>query len=155
MATDSHAYVSEAGVKLSEARAGSVTRHQQILAICWIVYGIWRLLLGLFLIAISATATLMFGALLTRVPDPFSLMADFHIFYTFAVILSFVCGVLGVISGLVLMGNYRRGRLLAIATAVLSVSEIPLGTVLGVFTLVLLIPAENDPASIRRQPALT
>lgn len=147
--------MSEAGVKLIEARAGSATRHQQILGICWIVYGIWRLLLGLFLIAISATTTLMFGALLTRVPDPFSLMGDFHIFYTFAVVLSFVCGVLGIVSGVVLMGNYGRGRTLAIIAAVLSVSEIPLGTVLGVFSLVLLIPAENNPASTRRQPALT
>jgi hypothetical protein len=42
------------------------------------VYGVIRLLLGTLLVLYSGTATVMFGALLSRVPDPFSLMAVFH-----------------------------------------------------------------------------
>ena len=44
----------------------------------WIVYGIIRLIMAAFLIIFSDTATLMFGALLNRVPNPFALMTDFH-----------------------------------------------------------------------------
>jgi hypothetical protein len=82
----------------------------------------------------------MFGALLTRVPDPFTLMSEFHIWYTCAIILSVLCGIFGLIAGLSLLGTGRTARTLALIAAFLSVSEIPLGLTLGIYTLVVLVP---------------
>jgi uncharacterized membrane protein YedE/YeeE len=85
----------------------------------------------------------MFGALLTRVADPFTMMSEFHLWYTCIIVLSAVCGIFGVLAGLALMGNGRPARVLALIAAFLSVSEIPLGTTLGIYTLVVLLPSRE------------
>jgi uncharacterized membrane protein HdeD (DUF308 family) len=118
-------------------------RHRRILGILWIVYGIIRLVMSFVLFVFTPTATVMFGALLTRVADPFTLMSEFHIWYTCAIVLSVLCGIFGLIAGLALLGNGRPARVLALIAAVLSVSEIPLGTTLGICTLVVLLPSRE------------
>jgi hypothetical protein len=114
---------------------------RQVLGICWIVYGILRVLAGIWLILFSGTSTVMFGALLTRVPNPFALMNDFHVFYAGLVVLSLACGLFGILAGLALLANQGTARMLAVVAAFLSVSEIPFGTTLGIYTLVLLLPS--------------
>jgi hypothetical protein len=91
----------------------------------------------------------MFGALLSRVPNPFALMDDFHIVYMGIVVLSFVCGVLGILTGLAFLASGRPVRKLALLAAFLSVSEIPLGTTLGIYTLIVLLPLRGDSRPIR------
>lgn len=110
------------------------------LGACWIVYGILRIVMAAILAISSGTATVMFGALLVRVADPFSLMTLFHATYLFIIILSGVGGVIGILAGLALLGSGGYGRRLALLAAILSVSEIPIGTTLGIFTLVALLP---------------
>jgi hypothetical protein len=110
------------------------------LGIFWTVYGVVRLIMVLCLLIYGRTAALMFGALLNRVPDPFALMGVFHFLYTFMIALSAVCGLIGLVAGLALLGGQRSGRRLALIAAVLSVSDIPLGVTLGIYTLVKLLP---------------
>jgi uncharacterized membrane protein len=107
---------------------------------CWIVYGVIRLVLATLLVLYSGTATVMFGALLSRVPDPFTLMSVFHFMYIVMIVLSVVCGILGLMAGLALLGGQRSGRRLALIAGFLSLSNIPLGTALGIYTLVVLLP---------------
>jgi tetrahydromethanopterin S-methyltransferase subunit D len=126
--------------------------HWQILGICWIVYGVLRLIMGIVLILFSGTATVMFGALLVRVPNPFALMADFHIVYTALVVLAILCGLLGLLAGLALMSNQSSARMLSIVAAFLSISDIPLGLTLGIYTLVVMFPLHNF-SSRARVPA--
>jgi hypothetical protein len=116
------------------------------LGFCWIVYGILRLVMAVILAVYSGTATVMFGALLVRVPDPFSLMTLFHVVYLCMIILSGIAGVLGILAGLSLMGGAGSGagRTLAIVAAILSVSELPIGTTLGIYTLVVLLPSPRS-----------
>ena len=109
----------------------------------WVVYGAIRLVLVLCLAIYGRTATLMFGALLNRVPDPFALMGVFHFLYTIMIVWSVVCGVIGILAGLALLAGQRSGRKLALIAAVLSVSDIPLGITLGVYTLVELLPIKT------------
>ena len=109
----------------------------------WIVYGVIRLIMVLCLLVYGSTATLMFGALLSRVPDPFALMGIFHLLYTVMIALSAVCGLIGIIAGLALLGRQRSGRKLALIAAILAVSDIPLGTTLGIYTLVELLPIKT------------
>jgi hypothetical protein len=54
-------------------------------------------------------ATVIFGALLVRVADPYSLMAALRLLYPFAIILSALCGVTGLMAGLAL-SNTRRSK---------------------------------------------
>jgi len=109
----------------------------------WIVYGVIRLIMVLCLLVYGSTATLMFGALLSRVPDPFALMGIFHLLYTVMIALSAVCGVIGFFAGLALLAGQRSGRMLALIAAILAVSDIPLGITLGIYTLVELLPIKT------------
>jgi hypothetical protein len=127
-----------------ESAGTAANRHHRLLAVLWIVYGIIRLVMSFVLVVFTPTATVMFGALLTRVADPFTLMSEFHIWYTCAIVLSVLCGIFGLLAGLALLGNGRPARTLALIAAVLSVSEIPLGTTLGIYTLVALLPSRES-----------
>jgi hypothetical protein len=109
----------------------------------WMVYGVIRLIIVLFLVVYSSTVTLMFGALLSRVPDPFALMDLFHFLYLCMIVLSAVCAILGFVAGLALISGMQSGRKLALIAAVLSLSDIPLGVTLGIYTLVELLPIER------------
>jgi len=123
----------------SDAGADSRLRgHGRVLGLCWIVYGILRLAMGLWLVFFSGTATVMFGALLQRVADPFTMMNVFHVVYILLVLLSALCGIVGLMAGFAILAG--GGRKLGLAAAFLSVSEIPFGTTLGIYTLVIFLP---------------
>ena len=128
---------------MSFGESGGVTQrgNRRILGTCWLLYGIFRLVVGICLIVLSGTATVMFGALLNRVPDPFTLMAVFHVAYVGFVILAVLGGIFGVLAGLTLLGNQQSARTLALVAALLSVSDIPIGTTLGIYTLVAFLPS--------------
>ncbi|MGB8323481.1 MAG: hypothetical protein WCE52_11040 [Candidatus Acidiferrum sp.] len=110
---------------------------------CWLMYGILRLVMAALLFLFSTTATLMFGALLSRVPNPFALMSDFHLLYTAIIALSILAGLFGILAGLALLANQVQARPLALVASFLSVSEIPLGITLGIYTLIVLLPLAN------------
>jgi hypothetical protein len=116
------------------------TTQPRVLGICWIVYGILRLAMTVWLVSFTTTATLMFGALLTRVPDPYTLMSLFHFLYLGVIIWSGACGILGILAGATILASQRSARTLAIVAALLSLSELPFGIALGVYTLILLVP---------------
>ena len=111
----------------------------RLLGTCWVIYGILCLVVGVLLIIYSGTATVMFGALLARVPDPYTLMALFHFVYTLLVVLAFIRGVLGIWAGLTVLAGRTAGRTLALIAGFLSLYDIPLGTSLGIWTLVLFL----------------
>jgi hypothetical protein len=136
-------------MSMDESDAGNLGNNRRILGVCWVAYGFLRLIMGICLVLFSGTATVMFGALLSRVPNPFVLMDDFHIVYVCLVILTFLCGLLGILAGLALLANQRPARMLALIAAFLSVSELPLGTTLGIYTLIVLLPLRSGPPPIR------
>jgi hypothetical protein len=117
-----------------------VRAQSRVLGLCWILYGVLRLAIALWLVAFTTNATLMFGALLTRVPDPFSLMTTFHFFYAGLTIWSAACGLAGILAGFALLTGQRFARILAIVAAVLSLPELPFGIMLGVYTLIVELP---------------
>jgi hypothetical protein len=131
---------------VDESAAGKPRSHWRTLGICWVIYGILRLAMGICLLLFSGTATVMFGALLGRVPNPFALMSDFHFVYLAFIVLSFLCGIFGLLAGMALLANQISGRNMAIIAAFLSVSEIPLGITLGIYTLVILLRPWDIPA---------
>ena len=120
--------------------APSLTGHLRTLGICWVVYGVIRLIMAVCLVIFASRATVMFGTLLNRVPDPLTLMSVFHFMYAVWIALSAVCGILGLMAGLALVAERRSGRPVALVAGFLSLSNIPLGTTLGIYTLVMLLP---------------
>jgi hypothetical protein len=109
------------------------------LGLCWFLYGILRLAVAAWLVFFSATATLMFGALLNRVADPFTMMNAFHLLYAAFVVFSAVCGILAALAGLALLSGAASARTLTVIAAVLSLSGIPFGTTLGIYSLIVLL----------------
>jgi hypothetical protein len=136
-------------MSIGELEAVNLSGHRRILGVCWLVYGIFRLIMGICLVLFSGTATVMFGALLSRVPNPFALMGDFHLAYIGVVVLAVLGGVFGLLAGLALIANQRPARMLALLAAFLSVSEIPFGTTLGIYTLIVLLPLRDVSPPIR------
>jgi uncharacterized membrane protein len=115
-------------------RANSTT-----LGALWILYGILRLVAVVILVLYTGTATVMFGALLTRVPDPYALMATFHIFYIAAIIVTAFSGLFGLFAGLALIAG-KSARSLSLVAAFLSLADLPFGTTLGIYTLIVFLP---------------
>ena len=136
-------------ISLGEPAAVNLSGYRQTLGVCWLVYGIFRLIMGICLVLFGGTATVMFGALLGRVPNPFALMGDFHVIYAVIVVLTLLCGLFGFLAGLALLANQRLARTLALLAAFLSVSEIPFGTTLGIYTLIVLLPLRGVSPPIR------
>ena len=127
--------MSSNAVAARNPRANSST-----LGALWIVYAILRLVAVILLVLYTGTATVMFGALLTRVPDPYTLMNTFHIVYIAAIIVTALSGVLGLFAGLALLAGKSGARTLSLAAAFLSLSDLPLGTTLGIYTLIVFLP---------------
>ncbi len=121
--------------------------HLRILGACWVAYGLISLAAAFVMLIYSGIATVMFGTLLSRVAYPFAFMNLFHIIYTLVMIQSIVCGLLGILAGPSLLAARRFGRGLAIAAAFLSLSRIPLGITLGVYTLAILLPPCVSPGA--------
>jgi hypothetical protein len=118
----------------------NLSHHHRILGVCWVLYGILCLVTAVWLVLFTNTATVMYGALLNRVPDPFSMMNVFHFAYALLVVISVACGIVGVLAGVALLSEGRTARTLALIAGFLSLSSVPLGTTLGIYTLIVLLP---------------
>ena len=106
-------------MSLDESAVGKLSSDRRILGVCWLFYGIFRLITGICLFLFSGTATVMFGALLSRVPNPYTLMADFHIIYVGILFLTVLCALFGLFAGLALLTDQRPARMLALVAAFL------------------------------------
>ena len=123
-----------------ESAEGRQSSPGRILGILWLAYGIFRFIIGIVLLVFHGTATVMFGVLLSRVPNPYALMSDFHVVYVCLIILTFACALFGLLAGIALLSKRQSARTLALVAAFLSVSELPTGTTLGIYTLIVLLP---------------
>jgi len=114
-------------------RANSTT-----LGSLWVVYGILRLIALVLMILYAGTATVMFGALLTRVADFVTFMAVFHILYIAAIIVTALSALFSLLAGAALLTG-KSARTLSLFAAFLSVHDLPLGTTLGIYTLIVFL----------------
>jgi hypothetical protein len=123
----------------SAAPAQNPPANSSTLGVLWIVYAILRLIAVILLVLYTGTATVMFGALLTRVADPYTLMTIFHIFYIAAILVTALSGLCGLFAGLALLAG-KSARTLSLVAALLSVWDLPFGTTLGIYTLIVFLP---------------
>jgi uncharacterized membrane protein len=107
-----------------------------MLGALWVVYGVIRFVVVAVMVVYSPTATVMFGALLNRVPDPMTLMSLFHIFYTVGIVVAGLSGLFAILAGLSMLAGKSAARGLGLVASLLSVSDVPLGTTLGTYTMI-------------------
>jgi hypothetical protein len=102
----------------------------------WLVYGIIRFVVVAVMVVYSGTATVMFGTLLSRVPDPLALMNLFHVLYIAAVVVVALSGLFAILAGLALLAGKSAAKGLALVASLFAVSDLPLGTPLGTYTMI-------------------
>jgi hypothetical protein len=105
----------------------------------WLLYGIYRLMAVILLVLYAGTATVMFGALLTRVADYPTFMSVFHILYIFAIIVTALSSLFALLAGVTLLAA-KSARTLVLIAAFLSLHDLPFGTTLGIYTLIVFLP---------------
>src|SRR5208282_2290857 len=115
-------------------RANSTT-----LGALWLLYAIFRLVAVILLVLYAGTATVMFGALLTRVPDYATFLDVFHIIYIAAIFVTAASSLFGLLAGLALLAG-KSARTLSLLAAFLSLHDLPLGTTIGIYTLIVTLP---------------
>jgi hypothetical protein len=120
------------------------------LGILWVLYGVWRLVVAVGAFLYSGTLTLMWGALLNRVPNPFILMDMFHVFLGCAIILGIIAGIVSIIAGLSMMSGGGSARGVGLLAAFLGLINGPFGIALGAYTLVVLVPANTRNQMVSR-----
>ena len=108
--------------------------------VLWLLYAILRFAGAAFILVYSTTLTLMWGAIITRVPNPFALMSFFHVFLTFALVLSIVAGIFALLAAIALLGGTGSSRTLALVASFFALINGPLGIALGAYTLVVFVP---------------
>lgn len=124
------------------SRPAIALRGGRTLGLFWLIYGILRIIAAVWMLSFTPTATVMFGALLNRVPNPYPLMSAFHLIYAVWMVLSAASGIIGALAGISLLAGAATSRILAVVAALLAVPFIPVGTMLGTYTLALFVPRE-------------
>jgi hypothetical protein len=105
------------------------------LGVLWALYGIFRIAGAAAVVIWSGTLTVMWGAIITRVPDPFTLMTMFHIFWVCFVILGIIAGIVSLLAAMALLSRGGSSRTLALVASFFGLTNGPLGIALGAFTL--------------------
>lgn len=119
------------------------------LGILWIIYGVGRLAGAAGVFVWNTTLTLMFGALLVRVPNPYSLMTFFHVFLVVLIALGIIAGVVSLLAGFALMTGTDAARPLALVASFFAFINGPLGIALGAFTLYFFSKLRTNSAVVR------
>jgi hypothetical protein len=110
------------------------------LGVLWAVYAILRFAGAAFIVVYEGMLTVMWGAIITRVANPFALMSLFHFFLVFAIVLNIVAGIVSLFAAIALLGRAGSARKLALVASFFGLTNGPLGIALGTYTLVICFP---------------
>ncbi len=111
------------------------------LGVLWLIYGVICLAKSAWIVVYTATLTLMWGAIITRVADPFFWMNAFHIWLIGAVILLVLAGIFSFVAGASLMRG-GSGRAFTLVASILAILTGPLGIALGAYTMAVTVPRD-------------
>jgi hypothetical protein len=128
---------------LRSPRIPSVSPNPRTLGTLWILYGLVRLVFAAVMVINWGVATVMFGALLVRVRDDIFWMNVFHFAYAGAIIIAILAGIFGLLAGAALVTGRSSARTLSLAASFFSVSDLPIGTTLGIYTLIAFMRPRN------------
>jgi hypothetical protein len=115
----------------------------RVLGILWLVYAGITLIFGTVGLAFAHAALSGGFGPWTRGPGPLSHMWFFPGLLRFAWFFMVGRAVLAAVAGWGLLERAQWGRIVAIIAAILCLVRVPLGTALGIATLIILIGAQN------------
>jgi len=122
----------------------TIGSRQSTLGILWAIYGILCIVRAAWIVVYSATLTLMWGAIINRVADPFFWMNMFHIWLIGAVVVLILAAIFSFLAAVSLMQTRGAGRLVTLVACVLGIVTGPLGIALGVYTMAVPLARSAD-----------
>jgi hypothetical protein len=110
------------------------------LGVLWIVYGVVCFVKVAWILVNEPALTVMWGTLLSRVPNPYPWISSFHFGLLVAITVLIVAGVFSFLAAVALLAGSRSGRNLGLVAGFLGLITGPLGVLLGAYTLLALFP---------------
>jgi hypothetical protein len=145
-------------VRSSPDKAEVLNGHLHVLGVLWVVYSIFRMLMGGWTLLFSRyflpTMEHMFSQQVNLDPA-IHLFGFLKALYGYTFAYSLATGLLGLYTGWALLRREPYGRTLALVAAFISIIGIPFGTALGAYTSVILLPEPNGPAYDQLSRAVT
>ena len=114
------------------------------LGLLWAIYGVICIVKAAWIVVYSGTLTLMWGAIINRVADPFFWMNMFHIWLVGAVVVLILTAIFSFLAAASLMTTRGFGRALAIVACILGILTGPLGIALGTYTMIMAVGRPVD-----------
>jgi hypothetical protein len=116
------------------------SRDYRLLGAFWLAYGFLRVIAVCAILVYSGTLALMWGALLDRVPQPLAWMTLFHVTLVLIVAWCIISAFFSFVAGIALMRGAAPARMDILIAALLALPDLPLGIILGVYTMIALVP---------------
>ncbi|MGA8871357.1 MAG: hypothetical protein WB460_09465 [Candidatus Acidiferrales bacterium] len=123
---------------------GTFDMRRKMLGVLWVLYGVICFIEVAWIAVEAGALTVMWGALLDRVPNPYSWMTLFHAALLITVIVLVLAGIFALIAGGALLAHSRSRRSMTLAAGFFGLVTGPLGLALGVYTLILLLARVAD-----------
>ncbi|MGH9691406.1 MAG: hypothetical protein ACRD4C_10065 [Candidatus Acidiferrales bacterium] len=114
------------------------------LGVLWIVYAILMVAVAVWMILYNRTLTVMWGAIISHVADPFMWMSAFHLLVGATVVMALISAVLSLLAGVALMQGTAASRTLGLLASAFGMLGTPPGVALGVFTVAILFPLRGE-----------
>ena len=141
-------YISEgSGRSGARANAGSyavANDRLRTIGILWGIYGLLMIAAAAWIIVYNRTLTVMWGAIISRVADPFAWMNLFHLLLVLTVVMALASAAFSLLAAFTLMGGARSSRTLGLIAAAFGMLGTPPGVALGVFTVAMLFPMQRQ-----------
>jgi hypothetical protein len=118
-----------------EALMPALDARSKTLGILWLISAVVCFVKAAWIALEFPILTLMWGALLNRVPNPFAWMSDFHAVLMGIIVWDVVAGIFAIMGGLAWMQNSRSTRSLLTVASLLALITGPIGLMLGAYTL--------------------
>jgi zinc transporter ZupT len=120
----------------------TLAAHVRVLGVLWAIYGGFQVLMAFWTVAMSRFYVSMFEDFVSRDANfPASFIPSIRTIFIWSGIFAFVTGAIAGFAGWALLRRDPSGRVTALVAAFVSLISIPLGTGLGVYTLIEFLPA--------------
>lgn len=110
------------------------------LGMLWAIYGVLMIAAAAWIIVYNRMLTVMWGAIVSRVADPFAWMSTFHLLLGATVVMALVSAAFSLLAAVALMQGTAASRALGLIAAAFAMLGTPPGIALGVFTVAILFP---------------
>lgn len=118
--------------------------HRKTLAALWGLYGVICFVEVAWVAVHVQSFTVMWGAILSRVPNPYPWMRLFQAALVVGVALLVLAALFSLLAASALLARSRSRRNMTLVAGFLGLVTGPLGLALGVYTLVLALPRAAD-----------